>query len=140
MSSAMLMLRAATAAQVVKSNDPNTPGAGQHDAPSMSLSSMSRFSIIILVAFSIPGYRLFIIHPKKYANAILGSSCFYSISPVSQLYPINLSNLVVFNIVLTSSNASGNSWVVGGNSLNPTLFLNALVAAFIGTPCPVLIT
>ena len=54
-SSAIARLRAAIVAQVVWSKDPNTPGAGQQEAPSMSFNSMSNFSNKILVAFSIPG-------------------------------------------------------------------------------------
>ena len=54
-SSAIARLRAAIAAQVVWSKDPNTPGAGQQEAPSMSFNSMSNLSNKILVAFSIPG-------------------------------------------------------------------------------------
>ena len=54
-SSAIAMLRAAIVAQVVWSKDPNTPGAGQQEAPSMSFNSMSNLSNNILVAFSIPG-------------------------------------------------------------------------------------
>jgi hypothetical protein len=69
--SAMVMFLAAIAAQVVLSNDPNTPGAGQQEAPSISANSTPILSISIRVAFSIPGYRLFMIHPKKYANAML---------------------------------------------------------------------
>ena len=45
----------AIVAQVVWSKDPNTPGAGQQEAPSMSFNSMSNLSNKILVAFSIPG-------------------------------------------------------------------------------------
>ncbi len=66
----MVMFRAAIAAQVVLSKEPNTPGAGQQEAPSMSFNPMSNLSNRIRVAFSIPGYRLFIIHPKKYAISI----------------------------------------------------------------------
>ncbi|OPZ93095.1 MAG: hypothetical protein BWY74_01291 [Firmicutes bacterium ADurb.Bin419] len=68
-SSAMVRFRAAMEAHVVLSNEPNTPGAGQHDAPSMSLRPTSNASKSIRVAFSIPGYRLFMMHPKKYANS-----------------------------------------------------------------------
>ncbi len=132
MSSAMVRFLAAIAAHVVLSNEPKTPGAGQQDAPSMSLISIPSLSMRILVDFSIPGYLLFIIHPKKYANAILIPP--YSNSPVSQLYPMRLSNPVSLVIFWTSSSASGNSCVVGGNSSKPTLFLKALVASFIGTP------
>src|SRR5664280_3313993 len=86
MSSARVMFLAAIAAHVVLSNEPKTPGAGQHDAPSISFSSISSLSNITLVAFSIPGYLLFIIHPKKYANDIVIPP--YSNSPFSQFQPI----------------------------------------------------
>ena len=48
-------LRAAMEAHVFSSKEPNTPGAGQQDAPSMSFNSISNASNNCLVAFSIPG-------------------------------------------------------------------------------------
>ena len=55
MSSAIVKLRAAIVAQVSSSKEPNTPGAGQQDAPSMSFNSISKASNNFLVAFSTPG-------------------------------------------------------------------------------------
>ena len=45
--------------------DPNAPGAGQHDAPLKSRSSISNFLEVFTADASMPGYRLGAMQPKK---------------------------------------------------------------------------
>jgi hypothetical protein len=59
------MFLAASASHVNKSIEPKAPGAGQQPAPLRSTNSSPRFFDVIMVAFSIPGYRFGIIHPRK---------------------------------------------------------------------------
>src|SRR5659263_250729 len=59
------MFRAPSASHASTSIDPNAPGAGQHDAPLKSLSSISNFLDVFTADASMPGYRLGAIQPRK---------------------------------------------------------------------------
>ncbi len=66
-SSAMTRFLDAKASQVARSNEPKTPGAGQHEAPFISRRFMPNSAITFFEAISIPGYLFGVIHPRKNA-------------------------------------------------------------------------